>query len=413
MSRGAHDLPKGALGVPSGVNHMRTAGVASIAVCLSLVAGLARGEILAMANYETKSEDSLKSLKLSMSPMPRREGIAVVDVDPESPGFGNWVMDIPLPPDLVAHHIFYNKDSTRAYVTALGKPEMRVLDLTANPYRMKTVSVPDCIVGEDVIFSSDNSTWYLTCMGSSKVVVGDTGTDEVKMVLDVPHPYPHGIALHEGINRLLVSNTVRASDLGDAGEMLVVLDATTGEALGSHKLSNKESPSGEAPVEILFVPGADPAVAYITNMYGGNLWAAVWDPAAGDFTVQQVFDFAPTETGVPLEIYFNDDASRLYVTTAKPGNLHVFDLAGGPLSPKLVKSLPTGEGAHHVAFTKDGRYAFVQNALLNLPGMSDGSITVVDLETLEVKGSVDTFKNAGYNPNSLVLLPEWNHPAGH
>ena len=71
------------------------------------------------------------------------------------------------------------------------------------------------------------------------------------------------------------------------------------------------------------------------------------------------------------------------------------------------------EGAHHVAFTLDGRYAFVQNALLNLPGMSDGSITVIDLKTESVVGSVDTLKNAGYNPNSMVLLPRWNDRAGH
>ena len=62
---------------------------------------------------------------------------------------------------------------------------------------------------------------------------------------------------------------------------------------------------------------------------------------------------------------------------------------------------------------RDGRYAFVQNTLLNLPGMSDGSITVVDLKSESVVRSVDTLKNAGYNPNSLVLLPQWNDLAGH
>ena len=28
-------------------------------------------------------------------------------------------------------------------------------------------------------------------------------------------------------------------------------------------------------------------------------------------------------------------------------------------------------------------------------------------------GSVDTLKNTGYNPNSMVLLPRWNDLAGH
>ncbi len=63
--------------------------------------------------------------------------------------------------------------------------------------------------------------------------------------------------------------------------------------------------------------------------------------------------------------------------------------------------------------TKDGKYAFVQNALLNLPKMSEGTITVVDLEKEEVVATIDTLTKAGLNPNSLVLLPQWNDMAGH
>jgi hypothetical protein len=148
-------------------------------------------------------------------------------------------------------------------------------------------------------------------------------------------------------------------------------------------------------------------------MYGGALWTASWDPQRGDFAVAEGFDFAPLQAGVPLEIYFNPNADRLYVTTAKPGHLHIFDISENVARPKLLKSLPAAEGAHHVAFTKDWRYAFVQNALLNLPGMSDGSITIIDLQKEEVVGSVDTLKEQGLNPNSIVLLPRWNDLAGH
>jgi hypothetical protein len=46
-------------------------------------------------------------------------------------------------------------------------------------------------------------------------------------------------------------------------------------------------------------------------------------------------------------------------------------------------------------------------------GLSAGSTAAVDLQKQQVIGSVDTLKNQGFNPNSIVLLPEWNHPAGH
>ena len=55
----------------------------------------------------------------------------------------------------------------------------------------------------------------------------------------------------------------------------------------------------------------------------------------------------------------------------------------------------------------------MQNALLNLPGMSDGSVTVIDLRKFAVVDSMDTLKRRGFNPNSIVLLPQWNEAGGH
>ncbi len=129
-------------------------------------------------------------------------------------------MDIPLPPDLVAHHIYYNRDQSKAYVTALGKSILHVLDMTRFPYRMKVVETPGCQMLEDIVFSQDNRTWYLTCMGSSTVVIGDATTDKPLKTVSAPAPgppfisYPHGISVHSGIDRVLITSTVRPSDRG-------------------------------------------------------------------------------------------------------------------------------------------------------------------------------------------------------
>jgi DNA-binding beta-propeller fold protein YncE len=378
----------------------------------------AQAEILAMINYESKPADSLKALKLSTGPLTNRaEGIAIMDVDPKSENFGKVLYDIPLPPDLVAHHIFYNKDLSKAYVTALAKSELRVIDMKKFPYRIKTVALPNCLAAEDAVVSDDNKTWYVTCMGTSKVVYGSVANDtvegEITATGDPFIKYPHGIAIHNGIDRILVTSTVRASDLGDPGETITAIEASTGKAVSTIKISAKESPSGEAPVEVVFVPHTDPPVAYATNMFGNTLWAATWNPGKKDFDVQQVLDTAKFGGGVPLEVYFNKAMTRLYLTTAKPGHFHIFDISDGPLKPKLIKSIATGEGAHHVAITKDESLAVVQNSLLNLPGMSDGSITVIDLKKQEVIASIDTFKEQGFNPNLIVFLPEWYNAMGH
>jgi DNA-binding beta-propeller fold protein YncE len=148
-------------------------------------------------------------------------------------------------------------------------------------------------------------------------------------------------------------------------------------------------------------------------MYGGSLWTATWNAEKEDFDVAEAYDFASEEVGIPLEIYFNADGTELHVTTANPGRIHFFDISENPAKPKHTKTLEAGEGAHHVAYTKDGKYAYVQNSFINLPGMSEGSITVIDMEKKEVIDTIETFVDNGLNPNCIVLLPEWNDMMGH
>ncbi len=369
---------------------------------------VAQAEMLAMLNYESKPNHT-----------PRREGIAIIDVDPESKNFGKILNDIPLPPDLVAHHIFYNKDASKAYLTALGNGSLHVIDMKHLPYHPKKIDVPDCQVGEDVVFSKDNKTWYLTCMGSSNVIVGDAETDKQHKVIaadgkDTFIRYPHGISLNDDIDRMIVTSTVRPSDLGDAGETVAVIQASTGKVLSTHKLSDKPTPSGSSPVEVLFLPHAKPALAYINTMFGGELWTASWNEASKDFSFESVFDFGSVQQGVPLEIYFNDAHDRLYVSTANPGALNIFDISGDlKYKPKHLKTIPTAGGAHHIVFSPDGRYAIVQNSFLNLPNMDDGSISVIDLVKQQKIASIDTLKDQGFNPNCIVMLPKWHHDDAH
>ncbi len=278
----------------------------------ALLPAIAHSEILAMVNYESKPNHT-----------PRREGIAIIDVDPKSPSFAKILNDIPLPTDLVAHHIFYNKDLSKAYITSLGNGSLHTMDMKHVPFHIKKVELPDCKVGEDVVFSKDNKTWYLTCMGSSNVIMGDAQNDQVTKVITADSKetfirYPHGISLNEDIDRLMVTSTVRPSDLGDAGETVTVIEASTGKVLSTHKLSDKPSPSGVSPVETVFLPNANPALAYINTMFGGALWTGTWNNEKKNFDFQQVFDFGSIKQGVPLEIYFNDRHDRLYHHNRQP-----------------------------------------------------------------------------------------------
>lgn len=366
---------------------------------LSLWASPASAELLALLNYESKPDQPV-----------RREGIAIMDIDPDSADYGKILMEIPLPSDLVAHHIFFNRDLTKAYITALGKPILHVFDLTRFPYSLREISVPDCQVLEDLVVSEDNKQWFLTCMGSSNVIIGDAVNDKPIKTVSANGPtasilYPHGVAIHNGIDRVLVTSTVKP-DMSDAGDSITVIEASTGKVLSTHKVSAKPSPAKAAPVEVMFSPKSNPPVVHITNMLEATLWVGVWDPKAKEFSFSQIDDFGPRQQGMPLEMMYNAKGDRLFVTTAKPGFVNLYDNSD-PKRPKFLKTIPAAEGAHHSVLSPDERYLFVQNSLLNLEGMSDGSITVIDLKNDKVIGSIDTLKKAGFNPNCIMLLP--NH----
>jgi DNA-binding beta-propeller fold protein YncE len=385
---------------------MKSLRLLSVALALLLSsAASASAEILALLNYESKPNQPV-----------RREGIAIMDIDPESTDFGKILMEIPLPSDLVAHHIFFNRDRTKAYITALGKSILHAVDLTRFPYRLKAIDVPDCKVGEDLVVSEDNKTWYLTCMGSSNVIMGDAVEDKPIKTVSAARPadafilYPHGIAIHNGIDRLLVTSTVKP-DMSEAGDSVTVLEASTGKVLSTHRVTSKPAPAKVAPVEVMFSPNANPPVVHITNMMEGTLWAGVWDPNSKAFSFHQVDDFGPREQGMPLEMMYNAKGDRLFVTTAKPGFVNLYDNSD-PKHPKFLKTIPAAAGAHHTVLSPDERYLFVQNSLLNLDGLSDGSITVIDLKDDKVLGSIDTLKAAGFNPNCIMPLPNHFQPGG-
>src|SRR5258707_12052420 len=133
--------------VARSITNPRETAMKRISAIAAVVAGLTwpcagGAEILALVNYESKPADALKAFKSPVPGQTRQEGIAVIDVDPASPNFKKIVETVPLPADLVAHHIFYNRDSSKAYVTALGKAELRVIDLSKRPFTQKTVPVP-------------------------------------------------------------------------------------------------------------------------------------------------------------------------------------------------------------------------------------------------------------------------------
>ena len=360
-------------------------------------------EMLAILNWETKARDSLESLKLGYDKN-REEGISIIELDKNEVNYGKILLTIPVSNQLVTHHIFYNQDLSKAYITSLEGEYLHVINMNDNILRMKPVYVPGCLVQENIIFSNNNERWWLTCMGSERVIEGNAVSDTVIKTIMMPNTFPHGISLDERIDRILVASCV-SPDMSNAGKTIEVIEASSGTHLKSILITRGSS---NAPVEVVWKFWSD------LDSMPSSLWLLKWDYKSSDFIAKEVYDFKKLSNAImPLEIYFDRLLNKALITSADPGKLHVFDITKGLDKPRLIKDIDASGGAHHVAITRDEKIAFVQNGLLNIPGINDGSITVVNLENYEVVDSIDTFKNNGLTINSITLLPNWYNSAGH
>jgi DNA-binding beta-propeller fold protein YncE len=81
---------------------------------------------------------------------------------------------------------------------------------------------------------------------------------------------------------------------------------------------------------------------------------------------------------LPADVFGTADDRFLLVGMTGGSEVQVFDITAQPA--RLVKTLPTGEGAHAFRAQGDGRHLFVSNRVAN-------TISRIDLQTLEVVGS--------------------------
>jgi len=91
-----------------------------------------------------------------------------------------------------------------------------------------------------------------------------------------------------------------------------------------------------------------------------------------------------------------DPAGLLVVANKRAASASLIDVASG----RTVATLPTGQGPHEAAVSRDGRWAVITDYGAQVPG---SSLTVIDLERREVVRTVDlvVFRR----PHGVVFLP--------
>ncbi|NLX09198.1 MAG: hypothetical protein GXY36_06045 [Chloroflexi bacterium] len=360
-------------------------------------------------------------------------GVALVNLDPESEGFGEVLQQFELGEDVLPHHLYYNRDQSRLYNTTLSGEYLYELilerDADGVPTIVEAIAIDtgDSQVGEDIYFTEDGSQFWITFIGGfggerdGSIGVFDAKTNELLNTISAPEPedptngqpyilYPHGISAREDSGYMVVTSTIHPDLTTGMGNTVTVLDMETGEPVQTVLVSEAWDVITQ-PVEVLMLRDGYPSYVLVTTINDGSVWIAPFDEEAGrlgEFT--KAVDGTAEGLMVALEFYIgpgddpeSDEDQLLYVSYAVPGVVNAYSLDNLP-ELELVKTYQAEPGAHHFGFftTESGREAMVvQNNLLNADGINAGSLTIVDLQTGEQLGRVDLPTDLGIMPESI------------
>lgn len=353
------------------------------------------------------------------------DGIAILDLDPESPGFGGILERRSLGRGVLPHHLYFDRSGERLYTSALGGPYLFEVGLTqdaAGVPRLGPIVPIDTganRIGEDMYFTEDGSRFYVTFLGGhggerdGSVGVFDTETNAMIDEIIAPESqgdpfilYPHGISANEELGVLIVTSDAHPDGVSGVGNTVTVIDLSTNEPLRTYRVAGAPDELTET-VEVLLLRDELPPFALVTTVADAGIWVAEHDPSTGLFKeFEKKFAGDAAGLGVALEFYIQENAGgekELYVSFASPGVIAVYGLDQLPELP-LRRTFDTGAGAHHMSFfqTRSGRDVMaVQNNLINLDGLNAGTLTVHDVETTELLGTVDLRNDHGILPESI------------
>ena len=357
---------------------------------------------------EAREESHAVVLLRGLPTLGTSHSVAIVELDPELPNFGEILSEFDQPDiEQPLHHLYYSPTG-RLYATGLDAAcSLAEIGLARDSSGKPGVTGIECLdtqgqmVGEDIMWHSagGNAYMFVTFMGGlggddgGSIGVFDPQTNALVKTIEARFSqvgtgapfimYPHGISAFE--DRMVVSSTIHPDLATGVGNSITVIDLELLEPIQNIVIEN-ETPLGfpSSPVEVLFArpsmnENIEPTVL-VNTMFGFETWKIPFDAATKEFgTPEVIYSGVENSTGVPLEFYGND--SELFISHALPGVVKRYDLAQ---LPELVQSGPdivADPGAHHMIFltSKSGRQLIaVQNNLLNLGNAADNDPTDVD-----------------------------------
>lgn len=223
------------------------------------------------------------------------------------------------------------------------------------------------LLGPDFVASPDGSVLYGTT-GSSIVVI-NPGTGAVIATIPLG-AQPGGMAITPDGTKLYVSDGTLAPNLGNS---ISLIDTATNKIVSKITVGNE-------PSDIAISP--DGRTAYIANTSDNTI--SVVDTATG--TVSQIILLnSLNAAGNPSALSITPDGTQLYVTFGANFIVGVIDTA----TNTIAHSIFVGLGPGRVAFTPDGKTAYVGVSFVNNPAPPINNVLVaIDTGTATVTHNI-------------------------
>jgi YVTN family beta-propeller protein len=275
-----------------------------------------------------------------------------------------------------------------------------------------------------IVVSDGQDRLYVASTGkrgenAARILALDPKTLDTVGTIDIADHPAFGLGLNDRTGTLYATATrdgaVLAIDL-KSGQVVATIshgeDAHVREVLVEPE-SNKVYVSvfggrDGGPGEIWVIDGATNELERVIENPGSGISGLAIDPARGelyaaDMTSNEVvlIDLAegavaakyPSGGDSPINLAIDPAGHRLFVANQKSGDVSVLDIE----NDRLVKTIPTGEGALGLAYNPG-------NELLYVGNRRAGTVSVIDTDRLEVIASLPT----GTHPQTIAIDPETN-----
>ncbi len=269
------------------------------------------------------------------------------------------------------HGLALSLDGRVIYATDIADNRVDLFNITSSVPRLLQ-TIPVGLFPVHLAFVQGGRIAYVTNFQGSSVSVINTTQDKVIATIKTPAG-PHGLAASPDGRFIYVACL--------DGQALAIIDTATNTLAQTLML-----PANVHPYSVVL--GKEGRYLYVTDNFFGRV-IVVDTQKQDDPAHALVGDAAAGQQ--PALLAIAPDGKHIYVTDSV-GTLAVLDLSADPIHPKLVKTVPVGQGAHGVAVSPDGRYVIVANVYAD-------SLSVLDTTSNTVIATIKGEKH----PNDVLI----------